>query len=114
MTKPRLTNSFRTAGFVTLLLLPAGLACTELDETPTSAITPENFNRNEVEVIGSLAAVYAQLRNAFPGTDGSYWTVSQVSSDETIVPTRGGDWADNNRWLQLHRQTWEANSSSGL
>ncbi|MGI9078946.1 MAG: RagB/SusD family nutrient uptake outer membrane protein [Gemmatimonadaceae bacterium] len=118
MTKPRLRNSFRTAGLGTLLLVPAGLAllqgCTELDETPTSAITPEQFYKNEQEIIGGLAAVYAQLRNIFPGTAGSYWYVSQVSTDETIVPTRGGDWADNNRWLQLHRQTWEANSSAGL
>jgi hypothetical protein len=37
-----------------LVLFPA---CTDLTEVPQSAITPENFYRNEDEVIGGLASV---------------------------------------------------------
>ena len=72
-------------------------ACTDLEETPVSAITPENFFRNEGEVLSALAGVYAQLR---PTLD-DYYNVSQVSSDENIVPTRGQDWYDNGIWLEL-------------
>jgi hypothetical protein len=91
-------------------------ACTDLTESPVSSITPENFYRNEDEVMGGLASVYAQLRNIFPGTDGDpgYWALSEVSSDEMIVPTRGSDWLDNGRWIELHNQTWTANSPAGL
>lgn len=90
--------------------------CTDLSETPLSSITPENFYRNQDEVMGGLASVYAQLRNIFPGTDGDpgYWAVSEVSSDEAVVPTRGGDWGDNGRWIELHTQVWTANSPAGL
>jgi starch-binding outer membrane protein, SusD/RagB family len=108
------SNRIRAAGLWALVLAaPAVISlqgCTDLDETPLSAITPENFFRNELEVIGGLASVYAGMR----GTIGAYWNVSQVSSDEHIVPTRGSDWWDNGRWLELHRQVWAANSPSGL
>ncbi|MFN2400469.1 MAG: RagB/SusD family nutrient uptake outer membrane protein [Gemmatimonadaceae bacterium] len=118
MTQHRFTNSIRGTGLA-LVLVPFVLisvqACTDLDETPTSSITPNNFYRNEAEVIGGLAAVYAQLRNQFPGQSGSYFfNLSEITTDEMIVPTRGSDWFDNGRWLELHRQTWAAASPSGL
>jgi hypothetical protein len=40
--------------------------------------------------------------------------VSEVSSDEMIVPTRGQDWYDGGRWLELDRQLWTATSPAGL
>jgi len=91
-------------------VLLSALGCTDLQETPTSSITPENFYRNEAEVLGGLASVYAQLR----GTLDDYWYASEVSSDEIVVPTRGSDWYDNGQWLELKRQTWTATSPSGL
>lgn len=84
--------------------------CTDLTEVPTSSIAPENFFKNEEEIIGGLAAVYAQLRS----TTDDYYNVSEVSSDEYIVPTRGTDWYDNGTWLELDRQLWGANTPSGL
>jgi hypothetical protein len=84
--------------------------CTNLDETPSSAITPGNFYRNEAEVLAGLAGVYAQLRN----TLWAYYNLSEITTDEMIVPTRGQDWYDNGRWLEIHRQTWSANSPSAL
>jgi hypothetical protein len=82
--------------------------CTDLTETPSSAITPENFYRNEAEVLGGLAGVYAQLRGTLEG----YWNATEVSSDEIIVPTRGSDWYDNGQWLELHGQAWTPSSPS--
>lgn len=107
------TKSIRAAGRFGLLLLSpvlASLACTSLTETPTSSITPENFYRNETEVLGGLAGVYSQLRN----TLWEYYNLSEISTDEMIVPTRGQDWYDNGRWLEIHRQLWAANSPAGL
>ena len=77
-------------------------ACTDLSVDPYSAVTPENFYQNDVQVIAALSPVYAQLR----GTLWAYHNVSQVSSDENIVPTRGGDWFDNGDWLSLHQHSW--------
>ncbi|MEP7344459.1 MAG: RagB/SusD family nutrient uptake outer membrane protein, partial [Gemmatimonadaceae bacterium] len=114
MRKSIVFNSMRALRVSALFLVPAALTtvqgCTDLSETPTSAITPDNFYRNSDEVLGGLAAVYAQLRQTLEG----YYNISQVSTDENVVPTRGQDWYDNGRWLELHRQTWQANSPAGL
>jgi len=113
MRNPMWTKSIRKAGLFTLLLVSPALgfvACTDLTEVPTSAIAPENFYKNEEEVLGALASVYAQLRQ----TVEAYYNVSEVSADEYIVPTRGTDWYDGGRWLELDRQLWGANSPTGL
>jgi hypothetical protein len=97
-------------GAVFLLL---SSACTDLTESPASSITPDNFYRNETEAVGGLASVYAQMRCCDAGI-GSYYGVSEISTDEMIVPTRGTDWYDNGKWLDLHRHTWTANSPGTL
>ena len=43
-----------------------------------------------------------------------YYNLSEITTDEMLVPTRGSDWFDNGRWLEIHRQTWTANSGSAL
>src|SRR5438309_842545 len=93
--------------FLGMVLVPLG--CTNLDENPPSAITPANFYRNEGEVLSSLAGIYAQLR----GTLDDYYNVSEISTDEMIVPTRGSDWYDGGQWLELHHQTWTPVSPVG-
>ena len=111
MTKHSVTFSFSATGLGALLLLSlVPQACTNLDETPSSALTPGNFYRNEAEVLAGLAGVYSELRN----TTWGYYNLGEITSDEMIVPTRGQDWYDNGRWLELHRQQWSASSPTGL
>ena len=87
-----------------------GLAgCTDLSENPPSAITPSNFFQNDAQVQSALAGVYSGLRAA----QGDYWAISQTSSDETIVPTRGTDWADGGQWVELWTHTYGPNSGAG-
>ena len=101
------TASFGAA-LCALLLVPA--ACTDLTEQPPSQITPGNFFKSEGEVLAALAGVYAQLR----GTLDDYYNVSEISTDEMVVPTRGQDWYDNGTWLETHRQQFTANSPATL
>jgi hypothetical protein len=85
-------------------------ACTDLTEVPQSSITPDHFYRNETEAVGGLASVYAGLRNF----TGGYYEATEVSTDEIIVPTRGTDWYDNGKWLDIHHMTWTGNSPGTL
>ncbi len=97
------------AGFATLLLAAgAAVACTDLTEVPASQISPDNYYKTSAEVLGGVAGVYATLRDNMWG----YYNLSQVSTDETVVPTRGSDWFDNGRWLEIHRQQWTPTSGS--
>ena len=115
MKTPLLKNATRAAGFTTLLLFAAPAltflpGCTDLTETPTSSIGADNFYRNSDEVIGALAGVYNTMRQMTE----DYWYVNEVTSDEFVVPIRGGDWIDGGKWLDMHRQTWTSTSPGGL
>ena len=96
-----------------LLLVPALTvfhACTNLTEIPKDALTPDNAFKTETEVLAGVASVYSGLR----GTLWGYYNLSEITTDELIVPTRGNDWYDNGRWLEIHKQEWTANSGSAL
>jgi hypothetical protein len=90
--------------------LGAVQGCTDLTETPRDALTPANAFKTDEEILAGAAAVYAQLRS----TQWEYYNLSEITSDEQVVPTRGSDWFDNGRWLEIYRQTWSANSGSAL
>jgi hypothetical protein len=97
------------AGFATLLLATAAVGgCTDLTEVPASQISPDNYFKTPAEVLGGVAGVYATLRDNMWG----YYNLSEVSTDEQVVPTRGSDWFDNGRWLEIHRQLWTPTSGS--
>jgi len=91
MKTPSFQYSVRGAKRFTRLLLVPALAfmllqgCTDLSESPTSVITPDNFFKTDAEVLGSLASVYAVMRN----TTGAYYDVSNISSDELITARSG-------------------------
>lgn len=115
MKTPLLKNATRAAGFSTLLLFAAPAltflpGCTDLTESPTSSIAANDFYRNSDEVIGGLAGVYNTMRQMTE----AYWWVNEVSSDELVIPTRGSDWLDGGKWLDLHRQTWTSTSPIAL
>jgi hypothetical protein len=115
MKKPGSRFSVRVGarGPLRLLLLLPVLAVSQgcsLDENPTSVITPTNFYQNEAEVLGGLASVYAVLRTVLE----DHFIMGEITTDEMVVPTRGQDWFDNGRWLELHQQSWAANSPAGL
>jgi len=92
-----------------LLVVPPA-ACTDLTEVPNDALTPDNAFRTDAEIIAGIASVYARLRSPMWG----YYNLSEITTDEMLVPTRGSDWFDNGRWLEIYRQTWTANSGSAL
>jgi len=86
-----------------LLSTLAFWSCTNLDETPFSAVTPENFYNTEEELVSAVMPVYANLRDY---TFGDYMFLQEHSSDEIFVPQRGGDWGDGGIWREVHDHKW--------
>jgi hypothetical protein len=84
--------------------------CTNLTEVPPDALTPTNAFHTDAEVLAGVASVYATLRS----TMDDRYNISEVTTDEIIVPTRGSDWYDNGRWLELFKHTWTSSSGSTL
>ena len=84
--------------------------CTNLTEVPQDALTPTNAFHTDAEVLAGVASVYANLRS----TMDDRYNLSEITTDEIIVPTRGQDWYDNGRWLEIFKHNWNANSGSAL
>ncbi|MFQ5708974.1 MAG: RagB/SusD family nutrient uptake outer membrane protein [bacterium] len=78
-------------------------SCTNLDENPTSQVTPDNFFQTEDELVSAVIPVYSVLRDY---DWGDYMQLQEHSSDELFVPQRGGDWGDGGVWRQLQTHTW--------
>ena len=92
-------------------LLLVGQNCTNLTEVPHDALTPETAFKTQAEILAGVAGVYAGLR----ATEWvGFMTLEDLTTDAAVVPTRGNDWYDNGQWLDLHRQTWTANSAGTL
>ncbi|GJM63290.1 RagB/SusD family nutrient uptake outer membrane protein [Persicobacter diffluens] len=92
-------------GLILLLSLCTGVACTNLDEELFSSVPDTEYYRNTAEVNTALNAVYAQLRGLYHHENT--WGYNVVSSDECVVPGRGGNWVDGGKWLQINAHTWD-------
>ncbi len=103
------TATLRTVATAVVLGAVAVTGCTDLTENPPSRITPSSFFQNDAQVQAALAGVYNGLRV----TETDFWNISQVSSDETIVPTRGTDWDDGGQWRELWTRSYGPASGAG-
>ena len=77
-------------------------SCTKLDEKVESELTPDNFPATPEQFVALSGPAYTPMR-AYPG---QFFNLSETSSDECIVPTRGGDWADGGNWKNMHYHDW--------
>lgn len=85
-------------------------SCTDLEIEGTDSIISEDDGgvfpglENPSSALDNL---YNDLRGQFEAQDNLY-ALNEVSTDETLVPTRGTDWGDNGIWRVLHNHTWNA------
>ena len=92
-----------------LLLLLSGIGCTKLDEGLNSTLT----NQQTASALGTagvgllLQTAYGDLGGPFTG-QAQLFALEENTSDEALVPTRGGDWDDNGVWRVLHSHDWTA------
>jgi hypothetical protein len=99
------TIKFLTLSFLAgVLLLNNG--CTNLEEQLGSDISRENAEKL-FDAAALLRGSYDDLQGPFQD-QALFWAAQQHTSDETMGPTRGGDWDDNGIWRVLHNHTWDA------
>ena len=78
-------------------------ACTKLDETLYSQVTPANFFKTDAEFVAALGSAYTQLGGYATGDINE---VQEMTTDEVVVPTRGSDWDDGGTQRRLHLHSW--------
>ncbi|WP_126970280.1 RagB/SusD family nutrient uptake outer membrane protein [Gynurincola endophyticus] len=89
----------------------AGAGCTKLNEKILDESSASELTEKEVAE-GFIAPVYATLPNLYLHTN--YFAVQEISTDEAILPYRGGtDWGDNGIYLNLHRHSYTSTEAPG-
>ena len=110
----RISKYFKTS----LLLVLAGIAgCTKLNEQYTSTVPGDQaataLGANGVALL--LSAAYNDIIGGSAFVDqGGVFSLSENSTDESLVVTRGGDWDDNGVWRVVHNHSWNADHSQVL
>jgi len=100
-------NKYKFLLVATALIIAS---CTDLEVSETdSIITPTNADGttfNGVENTESaLDETYNRIRDYWD-TQTNQYALSEVTTDELIIPTRGTDWGDNGLWRVLHQHSW--------
>ncbi len=101
-------NNIVTKFVLLFLAVELITGCTKLDEKLNSTLTnPQVSSSLGAAGVGLLlGAAYADL--TFLAGQDQLFSLEENSTDESLVPTRGGDWDDNGVWRVVHAHTWNA------
>ncbi len=95
---------FNIKSAIFILLIAYSISCTKLDQKLNATLTTEEA-ANTFNASLFLQAAYFDLGYRYSDL-GRVFALQEVAADETVVPTRGGDWDDNGKWRALHQHTW--------
>jgi len=107
--------SYKNLKIVAVLVALTIASCSKLDENLRSTLTNEQ-TASSLGAAGTqllLQAAYTDVGNPFTDV-GQVFSLQENSSDESLVPTRGGDWDDNGVWRVVHNHTWNADHAQLL
>lgn len=97
-----------------LVVVQIMTGCTKLNEKLNSTLTKDQVTTS-LGTAGTgllLGAAYSDL--TFLAGQDQLFSLEENASDESLVPTRGGDWDDNGVWRVVHNHTWTADHSQIL
>lgn len=80
--------------------------CTSLEEQYNSNLTESQLANKEDSADKLLINLKDAARNVYQNPFGEVFSLSEVTTDEVIFPTRGQNWFDNGIWQQLHQHRW--------
>lgn len=84
-------------------------SCDNLEVPITTQLTPDVFPQNSEQYIQAAGPVYAAFRGEFAF---AWWWTSSLTTDEAILPARGGNWFDNRNYISLHMHDWTPDSGN--
>lgn len=82
--------------------------CTDLEEKYPGNLTGDQVGAGSGNVDALLINLTNSLQTAFQKPFGEVISLSEITTDELIAPTRGPQWDDNGIWRQLHEHQWNA------
>lgn len=91
------------------LLIVTSMSCTDLEIEETDSLISEGTGGTSFSGVSSPGTALDDLYNKVGGdfgTQENMYALSEVTTDELLIPTRGTDWGDNGVWRQLHTHNW--------
>lgn len=86
-----------------LLLALLVFGCHKIDVPVNTQLTPDIFPQTTAQFIQASGPPYAALRGNF---SLDYWFIQTLTTDEAILPARGGNWYDNRGYIDMHYHSW--------
>ncbi|MEI6694574.1 MAG: RagB/SusD family nutrient uptake outer membrane protein [Bacteroidota bacterium] len=87
-------------------------SCTKLDEVVYDKIPGNIYPENQNQIANLSVQCYAKIR-PFIDDEGWWFLAQELSSDELCGPTRGSDWYDGGKWVNMYKHTW-SNDDEGV
>jgi hypothetical protein len=105
--------------FIALLFASLGFnSCSNfLEEDPKSQMSEsEAYKSSDMIYLNTVASIYPEIGgtsggNGLGGTDRGIYDLNTFTSDEAILPTRGGDWYDGGLWQAVFTHKWGVSNS---
>lgn len=79
------------------------VSCKKLDKNVYNDVPAENFYQTPEQITAGVSPIYTAMTPL--QTDGVF-QANEATSDEMIVPTRGGDWFDGGKWQALWKHAF--------
>ena len=102
-----------------ILAVPLTLCfCSCLDEHPKDQIDQEEIYNNADNIYkNAVASLYNyigsnQESEGLQGTCRGIYDYNTLTTDEAMIPIRGGDWYDGGLWENMYQHNWNANDIS--
>ncbi|MVT06968.1 RagB/SusD family nutrient uptake outer membrane protein [Chitinophaga tropicalis] len=89
---------------LSLIISTGWISCTKLDESLGSTLTRSQAD-SVIQVQALLTSAYNGLQLAYQD-QSNWWALQEMTADEAVAPTRGGDWDDNGVWRALKLHNW--------
>lgn len=89
--------------YITAIGLVFTFGCTKLDQTLQDSFTNPGSNTSTVSAL--LTGAYNSMNGLMHSQDRMF-SLQETTTDEALIPVRGGDWDDNGVWRVLHAHTW--------
>ena len=83
-------------------------SCHKLNEAITSELTPSAFPSDSSQYPSVVGPMYVVLRGNYAV---EYFFQQSYSTDEALMPARGGNWYDGAQNQQMHYHTWNKDNN---
>jgi starch-binding outer membrane protein, SusD/RagB family len=89
---------------ISIIAIAALAGCSKLEQKLNDSF-PTGPEAGSAEVSALLTSAYNTMNNLVHNQERIF-LLNEVTSDEALVPTRGGDWDDGGVFRTLHSHTW--------